>query len=252
MLGKLLDLFRRDRPLDTAIPLAGADMHAHWLPGIDDGAPDMDESLRMVRKLTDLGVTRLSASPHVMVDFYPNSKETILGKLEEVRTAAAAAGLSIQLDTAAEYLIDEGFADLLDRGELLTFAGKRVLVELSFVAPPPNLDDTLFRLLTKGYQPVLAHPERYRYYHGKPDKLRAIRDKGVELQVNLLSLAGHYGESVRDAAEYLWQENLLSFWGTDAHRMQHLQKIEVLLREPAFADKFTRYQWQNPNLQAAT
>ena len=251
MLGKLLDLFRRDRPLDAAIPLAGVDMHAHWLPGIDDGATDIDESLRMIRKLAELGVTRLSASPHVMVDFYPNSKSTILGKLQEVRTAAAAAGLSIQLDTAAEYLIDEGFSDLLDRKELLTFSGKRVLVELSFVAPPPNLNDTFFRLITKGYQPVLAHPERYRYYHGKLDILRAIRDKGVELQVNLLSLAGHYGESVRDAAEQLWRDNLLSFWGTDAHRMEHLQKIEDLLRNPAFTEKFTRYQWQNTVLPAA-
>lgn len=248
MLGRLLNLFRRDRTLETSISLAGADMHAHWLPGIDDGAPDMDETLRMIRKLADLGVSRLIASPHVMVDFYPNSKETILVKLEEVRAAVSAAGLSIKLDTAAEYLIDEGFTDLLDRGELLTFGGKRVLVELSFVAPPPGLHEIFFQLLTKGYQPVLAHPERYRYYHEQPNELRAIHDKGVEFQVNLLSLAGHYGQSVRDAAERLWRDRQISFWGTDAHRMEHLHKIEALLRQPEFTEKFARYRWENASI----
>lgn len=249
MLGKFLNFFRGGRKLEEPASLAGADMHAHWLPGIDDGAKDMAESLAMIRRLKHIGAERLIASPHVMVDFYPNSKETILGKLQEVRLAAAAAGLSIQLNTAAEYLIDEGFNDLLDRGDLLTFDGNRVLVELSFVAPPPGLHDTFFRLLTKGYRPVLAHPERYRYYHGKPDELRAIQDKGVELQVNLLSFTGHYGGSVQETAEKLLLDKMLALWGTDAHRMEHLDKIDELLRNPGFTQRFEQYPWQNATLQ---
>ena len=211
------------------------DMHAHWLPGIDDGAESLDDSLDMIREMAALGYRRLVATPHVMTDLYNNAPETIRGALEQVRRAAEVAGLDIQLDAAAEYLLDEGFPDRLREDRLLTLPGNYLLVEFSFVSPPSNHDAIFFDIQTKGYRPVLAHPERYRYFHARFADYRGLVERGIRLQVNLLSLAGYYGKDVKQVAEQLLAEGLVSLVGTDAHHTRHLDSIREMLGNHRYA-----------------
>ncbi|MGV3600054.1 MAG: tyrosine-protein phosphatase [Dyadobacter fermentans] len=223
----------------------GIDIHSHIIPGIDDGAQTVEESVAMVTKMEGLGYTHVVATPHVMWDCYRNTPETIRSGLEEVRTACAEAGLSIQIDAAAEYFLDEHFNDLLQDGkDLLTLPGNRLLVELPYSTPLMNTSETLFSIIQKGYQPILAHPERYTYFYSDPSIYKKLADQGCELQVNILSLTGYYGENIHKMATWLLKNNLVTFLGTDAHKTQHLEMVQKSNRE----NWVTRYPFQNEKL----
>ncbi|HET9502369.1 MAG TPA: CpsB/CapC family capsule biosynthesis tyrosine phosphatase [Hymenobacter sp.] len=202
------------------------DMHSHLLPGLDDGAETVAHSLELLRELRELGFRKLVMTPHVMGDFYKNTPEGIRAALDELRTAAAAAGLDdVQLECAAEYYLDEWLGQKLEAGtELLTFGGERryLLFETSYMNEPFNLQATIFGLKAAGYQPVLAHPERYTYFYGRLAEVRKLREEyGVLLQLNLNSLAGYYSPAARRVAEQLIDERLIDFVGTDTHHLRH-------------------------------
>ena len=213
---------------ETANPLASlqADMHSHLLPGLDDGAETIEDSLNLLRELRTLGFRKLIMTPHVMGDFYKNTPEGIRTALAELRAAAAAAGLEdVALECAAEYYLDEWLGQKLAEGsELLSFGGERryLLFETSYLNEPFNLQATIFELKAAGYQPVLAHPERYTYYYGRFAEIRKLRQEyGVLLQLNLNSLAGYYSPTARHVAEQLIDEKLVDFVGTDTHHLRH-------------------------------
>ena len=197
--------FRSKTPAIESYASLGVDLHSHLIPGIDDGAKTLEESLALIHRMVELGFNRIYTTPHVMADHYPNTREGILRGLEGVLKGLNGSAFSklpadkqVELGVAAEYFLDEQFEDLLQKEELLTLPGKRVLVEMAGVAPAHNLLDTLFRMRTKGYKPLLAHPERYPYYRRDFKALERLKDFGCEFQVNLLSLAGHYGSTIQE------------------------------------------------------
>jgi len=213
----------------------GADMHSHLIPGIDDGSQSMDQSIAMMAKFESLGYTKLITTPHIMGDFYKNTPETILGGLEKVREASKAVGLKIQIDAAAEYYFDESLMNrLLNKEPLLTFGDNKVLFEYSMLSKPDQIDQLLFEFLTQGYTPVLAHFERYTYYYGSVDQAEKWREKGVEIQMNLNSLTGHYGPEVRKQAELMIDRKVLDYAVSDCHRIEHLMLLEKNLAKPYF------------------
>ncbi|MEZ4987614.1 MAG: CpsB/CapC family capsule biosynthesis tyrosine phosphatase [Saprospiraceae bacterium] len=205
------------------------DMHAHWLPGIDDGAKNMEESLALIRHFYDMGFRHLIATPHVMADLYPNTPAIIQEKLQLVREAVGKEGIAVTLDAAAEYLMDEAFGDKIKSGTLLTLPGNRVLVEMSFVSAPPHLDQYIFQLQTKGYKVVLAHPERYLFFRDQYSRYRDLKNRGVLFQMNLLSLAGYYGLPTKENALQLLKDGMIDFFGTDMHHERHARQIAALL-----------------------
>ena len=220
-------LFDKKKNAKVDLSHIGIDLHSHIIPGIDDGVETIEESVLMAQQMQELGYSRMVTTPHVMWDCYKNTPEIILSGLEDVRHAVKKAGLSIQIDAAAEYFIDEHFIDLLTNDQqFLTLPGNRLLVELPYSTPLMNTFETLFSIIGKGYQPVLAHPERYTYYYSDPSIYKKLADQGCELQVNILSLTSYYGDNVNKMAEWLLRHNLISFLGTDAHRMQHLDLIK--------------------------
>lgn len=247
----MFDFFSRSKPIFEDYSFLGVDFHAHWLPGLDDGAPDMETTLVMLRKFETLGFTQLTASPHIMVDMYKNTGPGIRAKLREVQKSVGANGPALQLDAAAEYMLDEGFGPQLDQHGLLPIADKYVLVEFGFYAAPFNLTEIMFRILTAGFQPIIAHPERYRYYNKDSSVLRTLHDRGVKLQVNLLSLVGHYGKRAQELAEKLIEGGLVDYLGTDAHTPEHLDKLTELFHDRKAGNLLQAFSFKNKELLSA-
>lgn len=210
-----------------------ADCHAHLLPGIDDGPKTDADAVALVEEMLRLGFRQLAATPHVMADFYPNTPATIRAAYQRLQDALQAAGREVAIHVAAEYLLDEGFGKLLQKDELLTLPGRHVLVEMSFYGEFPQLDQYLFQLQTRGYRPILAHPERYAYYAGNIERCRQLREQGALIQVNLLSLAGYYDRSVQRMAEKLLKQQLVDLVGTDVHHAQHTAALADALQSKA-------------------
>jgi tyrosine-protein phosphatase YwqE len=226
----------------------GADMHAHLLPGIDDGAPDIETSIQMIRGLADLGYQKLIATPHILGDIYPNTPEIIREKLSEVQTALQEQGIPVVLDAAAEYFIDDHFEELLrQKAPLLTLKDNFVLVEFSMVTAPYELQQVFFEMQIQDYQPVLAHPERYIYLDRRREIFDTLKDSGCLFQLNMLSLTGHYGRSVKELAEYLLEKGYYNFLGTDLHHPRHLALLQKLAVTPSL-QAFRDYPLMNKKL----
>lgn len=209
------------------------DIHSHLIPGIDDGVQTLEESVNMIRRLQEYGYQRVITTPHVIWDCYKNTPDTILGGLAQVQAACKEAGLTVEVGAAAEYFIDEHFVEMLEgKQPLLTLPGNRLLVELPYSTPLMNVSETLFSIIQHGYRPVLAHPERYTYFYADPSIYRKLSQQGCELQVNLLSLTGYYNEGVQRMADWLLREGLITYLGTDAHKIQHLDLARRALNSP--------------------
>jgi protein-tyrosine phosphatase len=225
---RLFGSSNNEKNTKLAQPLAslGADMHSHLLPGLDDGAETITHSLELLRELRELGFQKLIMTPHIMGDFYKNTPATIQAALADLQQAAVAAGLGdVTLECAAEYYLDEWLNEKLTSGtELLSFGGERryLLFETSYMNEPFNLQRTIFELKAAGYQPVLAHPERYTYLYGRFSEIQKFRQEyGVLLQLNLNSLAGYYSPHARRVAEQMIDAGLVDFVGTDTHHLRH-------------------------------
>jgi len=210
--------------------LSTTDLHSHLLPGIDDGVQTIEESLEVIKGFKNLGFKKLITTPHIMFDFYKNNPEIIQQKLSEVRTALANSNIEIEIEAAAEYYLDEHFLELINSDEkLLTFGDNYVLFELSFIAKPLTIKDAVFNMQTQGYKPVLAHAERYLYYHESMVDLKEIYDTGVLLQLNILSLSGYYAKQVMRMAKKLLAARMISFISSDCHNARQLMALEDVL-----------------------
>ena len=227
----------RESESESAFKELRVDMHSHLIPGIDDGSPDITTSLSLLRGMTQLGYEKVITTPHVMCDLYPNDSDGIRNGHASLMKAAKAKGMKIDIESAAEYFVDPYFEALIESEDLLSFGKRRfVLVEMSFVSASPNLESVLFALVARGYQPILAHPERYTYLIDRLTYYQRLADLGCLLQVNILSLIGYYGKAVQNWAHALIRAELVDFLGTDLHHKQHL----ALLTDRQFDRKITK------------
>lgn len=207
------------------------DIHSHLLPGIDDGVKSFGESLEILRALQNLGYQKVITTPHIYSEVYPNTPAIIEAKYDELMLHLKESDLSIEVDYAAEYFIDTSFLEVINKGErILTFGNKYVLMETPFLSKPLIFDEVIFQLKAKGYIPVLAHPERYLYLENDMTWLKEISARGVLLQINLPSLVGVYGNSVKKMALELINESKVSFFGSDLHRIKQLPVVTQALK----------------------
>ncbi|WP_185154593.1 tyrosine-protein phosphatase [Flavilitoribacter nigricans] len=244
MLTFLKSILKKRKPL-RSFEFLHTDIHSHLIPGIDDGAPDVVTSVALIKGLRNLGFKKLITTPHIMADLYPNTPAIIREGLDKVRTALEAENVDIEIDAAAEYLLDEGFAEKLEAGNLLTLNENLLLVEMSFISPPPNLEQLLFNLQTKGYRPIMAHPERYGYYNGDLSQYKRLKERGCLLQLNLLSLSGYYGPAVRRTAIKMLKAGLFDLVGTDLHHERHLKMLQELLLDSRVGELICGGNWLN-------
>ena len=217
-------------PLNIFFPEDFVDIHSHLLPGIDDGAKNLDDSIALIQKMSFYGIKHFITTPHILGDVYPNTPKIINSKLKLVQAELIKRNITdISIHAAAEYMIDEKFTEILEEEDnLLTLKDNLVLVEMSYYSPPLNLYDVLFRLQLKGYKPVLAHPERYFSYHKDFQSYYKLKNAGCLFQLNLLSLTQQYGKHVQKTARKLLTENLYDFVGTDTHHSEHLNLLETI------------------------
>jgi tyrosine-protein phosphatase YwqE len=225
----VLNFFKKKTPVTEVFPLDFVDIHSHLLPGIDDGAKDLDDSISLIEKMSSYGINNFITTPHVLGNVWPNSSDKILDKLDLLREELVKRDMEhINISAAAEYMMDEEFCKLLKSRDLLTIKEDSLLVEMSYLNAPVNLFDMLFDLQLAGYRPILAHPERYNFYHRKFDIYHKLKNAGCRFQLNMLSLTGYYGESVKKTAEKLIKENMIDFIGSDTHHHKHLNALENL------------------------
>lgn len=225
----MLKFFSRKKNEDdkSAYSRLVADMHSHLIPGIDDGAPDLATSLKLIRGMTELGFSKLITTPHIMWDIYKNSREKILERADRLRDAVNKEGIPVEIHAAAEYFLDDHVAGLIKNNEpLLTISGKSVLVEFSLAYPSHSLKSILFDMQMQGYQPVIAHPERYIYLQQNKEFYEELKEIGCLFQLNLMALNGHYGRSVQELAQYLIRKNHYELIGTDLHHARHLEELK--------------------------
>ena len=225
----MFTFFSKSKPATGKVDLSGlkVDMHSHLLPGIDDGSPDLETSLSLIKGMMELGYSKLITTPHILWDMYKNTSEIILQKLELVREAVKKEGLNVEINAAAEYFLDDYVGELVkNKIPLLTINGNMVLVEFSMAYPSHGLKDILFDMQMQNYQPVIAHPERYIYLDQNKEFYEELKDIGCLFQLNLLSLGGYYGKSSQELALYLIKKGHYNLIGTDLHGFRHLEALQ--------------------------
>lgn len=249
-MGLFGNLFGKKKEVLEPVDLSfiQADMHSHLIPGIDDGSKSMDESMVMLAKFETMGYKKVITTPHIMSDYFKNTPEIINSGLEKVKDAAQKIGLSIEIEAAAEYYYDDAFMQKLKaKDPLQTFGDNYILFEFSFHTIPYHTDDLIFELITQNYKPTLAHFERYTYFMGSLDQAKEWRNKGVNIQMNINSLFGHYGPEIQKQARLMVDEGIVDFIGTDCHRIEHLMTFESNLRDP-YLHKLSQLPLKNKTL----
>ena len=219
--------FKKNKiPLSEVFPTDFVDLHSHLLPGIDDGAKTLEDAITLLTRMRSYGIKNFITTPHVLGAVYPNSTAMIHRKLNEVKEALVPNNLQdINIRAAAEYMLDEQFYERMLKDDLLVLKDNYVLVEMSYFSAPLNLYEMLYDLQLKGYIPVLAHPERYSFYHRNFEAYYKLKKAGCLFQLNLLSLTPYYGKGVQNISKQLLKNNLYDFVGTDTHHMRHLDSL---------------------------
>lgn len=209
------------------------DIHSHALCGIDDGAKTISDTKNILDAMSNLGFTEAITTPHTIFMVWENTKEGILSKHEEVLSLLPSETEKLNLRVASEYLMDDAFLKRIESEELLTLKNKQVLVEMSYINPPIQLMEILFVLKSNGYEVVLAHPERYNFYHDNKEMYKKLKKAGCSFQINLLSTTGYYGKHVLDAANYLLSNGMIDFAGSDIHHQKHIDAFQnkVLIKD---------------------
>lgn len=222
----MLTFFKSKPILKDLIPDNYIDIHSHLLPGIDDGAKNLDDSLLLITALQGFGAKQLITTPHIIQYFYENDVQSIKSTEQIFHKNLEQNNISIPIRAAAEYMMDESFVNLFQSGELLTIKDNYVLVEMSYLNPPIQLYSILFELQVAGYIPILAHPERYTFFHNNLNEYNKLINAGCLFQLNLLSVVGYYGAGITTAANFLLKNGFYNYVGSDVHHNNHIAAFE--------------------------
>lgn len=217
------------------------DIHNHILPGIDDGATIVEDSIGLVKGFGEFGITNFVCTPHIMHHYYPNTPNTIKTAFELLKKELAVQGLKdVRLDYAAEHMIDENFENLLEKNLVLPIAKEYLLIEMSYLQPSLNFDLAINKIKSKGYIPVLAHPERYVYLHKQMERYVVYKKTNIRLQLNLLSVSNYYGPEINKVALKLLTSGAYDYLGSDLHNPKHLKKIKEIVVKRKYLDEILK------------
>lgn len=244
----MLNIFRGKRKFQN-LDWMQIDMHSHILPDLDDGASTLEDGLQLIERLNGLGIQKFFFTPHVFHGMYPNTPARIAKAYEQIQRSKY---VEMAAGFAAEYMVDTYFDSLVQAEEiLLTLPNNHVLIEMSYIQESSLIEKVIFDLQMQGYKPILAHPERYVFYHGNIKAIQRLRELGCLLQLNLLSLYGYYGPSEKKTARLLSEKGLVDLVGSDTHHMRHVKALEHWIGKEDLWPYFKRCNLQNQELFAA-
>lgn len=223
--------FKKNSNKYTDFTALGIDMHSHLIPGVDDGSKDVANSLELINGLRALGFTHLFTTPHTLQDIHPNTCDTLRAGHNLLRSHLPP---DIHLEVSSEYYLDEQFLKQRQSAALLPLPGNRILMEFSQISMPHNLEEEIFQTGLEGYDIILAHPERYLFFHKNFDYYSRLKNMGVEFQVNALSLSGFYGDKIKSVAEKLIKHDFIDFLGTDLHNLTQLEQLKHVPKTKSF------------------
>ena len=223
----MFDFFKKEIALNKIFTNDYIDIHSHILPGIDDGADSVEKSIELLTKMKEYGITNFVFTPHVLEGVWENTTDSIKKSFDILQEALyPISNLNdISIRYAAEYMLDNNFGKLLKEKDILPIKGTKILIEMSYLNPPINLYELLFEIQMCGYEPILAHPERYNFLHKNFDGYYKLKEAGCRFQVNLLSLTNYYGKHLNIVANKLLKNDMIDFVGSDAHHHNHLSAL---------------------------
>ena len=222
----MLSRFKSKPKLAELIPSGYVYIHSHILPGIDDGAQKIKDSKFLLESMIDFGFSKVITTPHTMKNVWDNTTSSIGDAYNLVHSELPELSKQVSLQFASEYFLDENLIRLAQQEKLLSLKDNFILIEMSYLNAPIQLYDFLFELQLKGYHLVLAHPERYNYFHSNKKEYQKLKKAGCLFQLNLLSTVGYYGKNVAEIADYLLKENLYDFVGSDIHHKNHVAAFQ--------------------------
>src|SRR5580700_2008820 len=191
------------------------------LPGIDDGAGNLDVSLQMARAAVEQGITVVACTPHILPGLYHNSGPAIRQAVKQLQVALDENGIPLRLATGADVHMAPDFLAGLRSGYLLSIADSRyVLVEPPHHTAPPQLEDFFFNLAVAGYVPVLTHPERLSWVPSRYETIKKLVRAGVWMQITAGSFTGAFGRNALYWAERMLDDGCVHFVASDAHDVE--------------------------------
>lgn len=220
----IFNLFKSKPTLKELIHNGFVDIHSHILPGVDDGAKNIKESLELISEMKKLGFSKIIGTPHTYPGLYDNTNESIENSFKKIQNKTN------NISYASEYIINKKLIEMSEEKVLLCLKDNYVLIEMSYLSKPNYLYDVLFKLQINGYIPILAHPERYRFLFGDLNEYSKLKNAGCKFQINLLSMTGFYGNDVMETCNYLIKKDLANFFGSDAHKLGHLKSFKEKIK----------------------
>ena len=224
----MFSFFKSKKGKQVEMERISIDMHSHILPGIDDGAQNVEQSIQLIKSLKNLGYSDFFCTPHVLGDYYPNTDETIQKSFDKFNYHLDLAKVDCKRHAVAEYFYDGRLVDLMESKKIRTYGSTPFfLFELSFRQKPQLLKEFIYNVQMKGYKPILAHPERYTF--STVEFLEDLKNRGVHLQLDLMSLTNNYGKEVKKMADKIVKLKMFDFVGTDIHRHDQIEIVEEAL-----------------------
>jgi len=224
----IFNLFKSKPTLKELIPEGFVDIHSHILPGIDDGAKNIDESVKMISEMKELGFSKIICTPHTYPGLYNNTNESIKKSFNKLVKNMNVK--KINIDFGSEYMIDESLIIKSRNKDLLCIKDNYVLLEMSFISKPIGLYEIIYEICANDYIPVIAHPERYLYINNEFSIIEKLKNMGCKFQLNLLSTVGSYGIQVTKFSDKLLNMNYIDFVGSDIHNTKHIKMFEEKIK----------------------
>lgn len=229
----MFSIFKPKNYLVDLIPENHIDIHSHLLPGIDDGSASVEMSEKLFSEMKKIGFSEFICTPHIMTSIWDNNAVTIGNAHNLLISSDVIKKEQFKIRYAAEYMMDSSFSEKVKANELLCLKDNYVLVEMSYTNPPIQLYEIIFELQCAGYKPVLAHPERYNFFHKNMEAYEKLKNAGCLFQLNLLSTVGYYSTSVAECADKLLKKGYIDFCSSDVHHFKHTESFykKVIIKE---------------------
>lgn len=226
----IFNLLKSKPTLKELIPNDFVDIHSHILPGIDDGAKNVKESLKLISEMKKLGFSKIIGTPHTYPGLYDNNNESIKNSFQKLKNQIIN---NDKIFYASEYYAGRHLIELIEKKKILALKKSYVLIELSFNSESFELLEIIFKLKTNNYTPILAHPERYLYFFENFEKFYDLKNYGCLFQLNLPSITGYYGKKVAELSNKLLSQSLIDFVGSDIHNLSYVNEFykKVIVKE---------------------